>query len=328
MITGKIVGLGSYLPPKIMTNDDLAQIVETNDAWITERTGIKRRHVADGIEDKPSTMACKAALEAVKDAGIDPTEIDVVIAASTTPDVVFPSIACYAAGAVGATETVACFDVNSACPGFIAAYNAAQGFIESGNARYALVIGSEALTNYVDWEDRGTCILFGDGAGAAVLKATEVEDKERNSFIMKASVQRGDCLHCENMKQPKRFEEEGFLKSTNMYMAGRDVFRFVVSEVPALVEELASKYNFTIDEIDHFVFHQANQRIIEATAKKLGVDLEKFPMNIMDTGNTSSASIPILLTKMKKEGTLKKGDKIVMSSFGGGLTWGANYFVF
>lgn len=324
MLTGKIIGLGSYLPPKILTNDDLSKMVETNDEWITERTGIKQRHIADAVEDKVSTMACKAAKAAIEDAGIDPAEIDLIVAASTTPDLLFPGIACCVQGAIGA-DGCACFDVNSACPGFIAAYNTAQGFIESGNAKTVLVLGAECLSNYVDWSDRGTCILFGDGAGAAVLRA---EEGEKNSFIMKASMKRGDCLHCEAMKQPKRYDEEGFMQSTFMYMNGREVFRFVVTEIPALIEELSAKYGFKMDEVDHFVFHQANKRIIEATAKKLNVPLEKFPMNIQNTGNTSSASIPILLTEMKKDGRLKKGDKIVMSSFGGGLTWGANYFVY
>lgn len=324
MLTGKIIGLGSYLPPKILTNDDLSKMVETNDEWITERTGIKQRHIADAVEDKASTMACKAAKAAIEDAGIDPSEIDLIVAASTTPDLAFPGIACCVQGAIGA-DGCACFDVNSACPGFIAAYNTAQGFIETGNAKTVLVLGAECLSNFVDWTDRGTCILFGDGAGAAVLRA---EEGMKNSFIMKASMKRGDCLHCESMKQPKRVDEEGFLQSTFMYMNGREVFRFVVTEIPALIEELSAKYGFKMDEIDHFVFHQANKRIIEATAKKLNVPLEKFPMNIQNTGNTSSASIPILLTEMKKDGRLKKGDKIVMSSFGGGLTWGANYFVY
>lgn len=324
MLTGKIIGLGSYLPPKILTNDDLSKMVDTNDEWITERTGIKQRHIADAVEDKTSTMACKAAKAAVEDAGIDPSEIDLIVAASTTPDLAFPGIACCVQGAIGA-DGCACFDVNSACPGFIAAYNTAQGFIESGNAKTVLVLGAECLSNFVDWEDRGTCILFGDGAGAAVLRA---EEGMKNSFIMKASMKRGECLHCESMKQPKRADEEGFLQSTFMFMNGREVFRFVVSEIPALIEELSQKYGFKMDEVDHFVFHQANRRIIEATAKKLSVPLEKFPMNIQNTGNTSSASIPILLTEMKKDGRLKKGDKIVMSSFGGGLTWGANYFVY
>ncbi len=324
-MTGRIVGLGSYLPPRLLTNDDLSKMVETNDEWITERTGIKQRHVADGIEDKASTMACKAALQAIEDAGIDGSEVDLIVAASTTPDVVFPSVACCVQRAIGA-DGCACFDVNSACPGWVAAYNTVQSFIESGNSKCALVIGAEMLTNYVDWEDRGTCILFGDGAGAAVLKA--VEDHPKNKFILKASAERGDCLHCENMKQPKRFEEEGFLKATNMFMAGREVFKFVVTEIPALITELSEKYGFNIDDVDYFVLHQANQRIIEAVAKRLGQPLDKFPMNIMNTGNTSTASIPILLKEMKDDGRLTPGKKIVFSSFGGGLTWGANYMVY
>ena len=320
---GKIIGLGSYLPPKIMTNDDLAKIVETNDEWITERTGIKQRHVADGIEDKASTMAIKAALAAIEDAGVDGKDVDLIVCASTTPDLVFPSLACMVQGAIGAPDTCGCFDVNSACPGWLAALNTVTGFIESGNSKLALVIGAEKLTNYVDWEDRGTCILFGDGAGAAVLKSTE--DGAPNRFIMKSNVNKGACLHCENMKQPARFEEEGFMKSTNMFMNGREVFKFVATEVPQLVNELAAKCEIDLADVDYFVFHQANQRIIEAAAKRLEIPIEKFPMNIQFTGNTSTASIPMLLSEMKKDGRLKPGMKLVFASFGGGLTWNANY---
>ena len=183
-ITGKIIGLGSYFPPKVLTNDDLSKMVETNDEWITERTGIKSRHIADGVEDKSSTMAVKAALAAVEDAGIDPKDIDLIVAASTTPDLVFPSIAVCVQEALGCSEDVGCFDVNSACPGWIAAFNTAQGFIESGNSRLALVVGTETLSNYVDWSDRGTCILFGDGAGAAVLRS---EEGQKNMMIMRSS---------------------------------------------------------------------------------------------------------------------------------------------
>jgi len=321
-ITGKIIGLGSYLPPKVITNDDLSKMVETNDEWITERTGIKRRHIADGIEDKSSTMAIKAAKAAVEDAGIDPKDIDLIVAASTSPDVVFPSIAVCVQEALGCTEDVGCFDVNSACPGWIAAFNAVQSFIEAGNSKLALVIGTETLSNYVDWTDRGTCILFGDGAGAAVLRA---EEGKKNELIMRSSGKRGVCLHCENRKQPQRYDEEGFEQSTYFYMAGRDVFRFAITEVPKLIKDLAAKYNFSLDEIDYFILHQANARIIESTAKKLNIDIEKFPMTLQETGNTSSASIPSLLSTMKKDGRLKKGMKLVLASFGGGLTWDANY---
>ncbi len=321
-VTGKIIGLGSYLPPKLLTNDDLSKMVETNDEWITERTGIKQRHIADGIEDKSSTMAIKAAKAAVEDAGIDPKDIDLIVAASTTPDLVFPTMATSVQEALGCTEDVGCFDVNSACPGWIAAFNTVQGFIESGNSKLALVVGTETLSNFVDWTDRGTCILFGDGAGAAVLRA---EEGKKNEMIMRSSGKRGVCLHCENRKQPKRYDEEDFEQSTYFYMAGRDVFRFAITEVPRIIRDLSSKYGFSLDEVDYFILHQANARIIEATSKKLGIDISKFPMTLQETGNTSSASIPSLLSVMKKDGRLKKGMKLVLASFGGGLTWDANY---
>ncbi|MBR3533626.1 MAG: ketoacyl-ACP synthase III [Clostridiales bacterium] len=321
-MTGKIIGLGSYLPPKLLTNDDLSKMVETNDEWITERTGIKRRHIADGIEDKSSTMAIKAAKAAVEDAGIDPKDIDLIVAASTTPDLLFPTMATSVQEALGCTEDVGCFDVNSACPGWIAAFNTVQGFIESGNSKLALVVGTETLSNFVDWTDRGTCILFGDGAGAAVLRA---EEGKKNEMIMRSSGKRGVCLHCENRKQPKRYDEEDFEQSTYFYMAGRDVFRFAITEVPRIIRDLSSKYGFSLDEVDYFILHQANARIIEATSKKLGIDISKFPMTLQETGNTSSASIPSLLSVMKKDGRLKKGMKLVLASFGGGLTWDANY---
>lgn len=324
MLTGKIIGLGSYQPPKILTNDDLSKIVETNDEWITERTGIKERRVSDGIIDTTSAMAYKAAAEAVKDAGVDPSEIEMIVVATTTPDLPFPSMACCVQRDLGISGCI-CFDVNSACPGFITAYNVVQNFIENGHVKTALVIGAECLTNFVDWEDRGTCILFGDGAGAAVLRA---EEGDPNSFILTSSPEKMECLVAQSMKQPKKFDDPDFAKSTYINMNGKEVFRFVVSKVPQTMMELAEKCGVSLDEIDHYVFHQANKRIIDATAKKLGVSLEKFPMNIEQTGNTSSASIPILLTKMKKEGTLKKGDKVMMASFGGGLTWGVNYFVY
>lgn len=321
-ITGKIIGLGSYFPTNVVTNDDLANVVETNDAWIQERTGIKQRNIADGVNEKTSTMAVKAALEAVKDAGIDPKDIDLIVTASTSPDMIFPSLSTTIQDAIGATEECGCFDVNSACPGWLAAFNTVQGFIESGNSKLALVVGAECLSNVTDWTDRGTCILFGDGAGAAVLRA---EEGKRNEFIMRSSGKRGECLIMESAKQPRRLEEEGFEKKTVIYMAGRDVFRFAVTEVPKLIKDLSEKYSFDLADVDYFILHQANARIIEATAKKLEISLDKFPMTIEKTGNTSSASIPALLTEMKKNGQLKKGMKLVFASFGGGLTWNANY---
>lgn len=321
-MTGKIIGLGSYLPEKVLTNDDLSKMVETNDEWITERTGIKERRISDPLTDKPSQMVVKAALQAVEDAGIDPKEIDLIITASTTSDLMFPTLSCVIHEALGCSEECGTFDVNSACPGWIAAFNAAQGFIESGNAKLALIAGVECTSNFVNWEDRGQCILFGDGAGAAILRA---EEGKPNQFIMRSSGRRKDCLHCDNAMQPARVNEEGFKELTKFNMDGREVFKFAVTEVPKIIRDLAAKYDFELEDIDWFVLHQANARIIEATSKKLKVGIEKFPMNIMRTGNTSSASIPVLLKEMKDNGQLKKGMKLVMASFGGGLTWDANY---
>ena len=322
MLTGKIIGLGSYLPPKALTNDDLSKIVDTNDEWITERTGIKSRHISDGIEDTSSVMASKAAKAALQDAGIDASELDMIVVACTTPDKLFPAMSFCVQKAIG-SEGCICFDVNSACPGFVTAYNVVQNFIENGMVKTALVIGAECLTNITAYTDRGTCILFGDGAGAMVLRAAE---GRKNAAILKSTTTSMECLYCETQKQPKKADDPEFIKETFLHMNGREVFRFVVSTIPGTMQELLDREGIRPEEVDHFVFHQANKRIIESTAKKLGVPLDKFPMNIEETGNTSSASIPILLTKMKKEGTLKNGDKVMMASFGAGLNWGVNYF--
>ena len=267
-------------------------------------------------------MVVKAAMQAVEDAGIDPKDIDLIVTATTTSDLMFPTLSCVIHEALGCSEDCGTFDVNSACPGWIAAFNAAQGFIESGSSKHALVAGVECTSNFVNWEDRGQCILFGDGAGAAVLKA---EEGKPNQFIMRSSGRRKACLHCDNAMQPARVNEEGFKELTKFNMDGREVFKFAVTEVPKIIRDLAAKYDFELEDIDWFVLHQANARIIEATSKKLKVGLDKFPMNIMRTGNTSSASIPVLLKEMKDKGQLKKGMKLVMASFGGGLTWDANY---
>ncbi|MEE3391793.1 MAG: beta-ketoacyl-ACP synthase 3, partial [Candidatus Cryptobacteroides sp.] len=239
-MTGRIIGLGSYIPKKVVTNDDFAKFLDTSDEWITERTGIKERHIADHITEKPSTMAVEAAKKAIEDAGIDPKDIDLIVTACTTPDLVIPSMSCVVHEAIGASENCGCFDVNSACPGFVAAFNTVQSFIESGNSKVALCIGSECNSNFANYEDRGTCILFGDGAGAAVLKADD--NAKRNEFIMRSSGARGGCLHCEAARQPDRWEEEGFKTATSFYMQGREVFKFAVSEVPQIIKDLSEKY--------------------------------------------------------------------------------------
>lgn len=318
---GRIKGLGSYLPSKVLTNKDLESIVETSDEWIVERTGIRERRISDPYKETVSEMAISAAKEALADSGIDPMEIDFIVVASTTNNMVFPTTACLVQGAIGA-DNAQCFDMNSACPGFLAAYNVAQNFISAGQAKTALVIGSECLSNYVDWTDRGSCILFGDAAGAMILQADE-ETEDYHKCIIKASGKRYSCLKCESAMQ--RISEEDIAEKRKFYMEGREVFKFAVTEVPKVILELCEKYDIKLDDVDMLVLHQANKRIIEAVSKRLDVSLDSFPMNIERTGNTSAASIPVLLTELKKEGKLKKGQKLILSSFGAGLTWGAAY---
>ncbi len=317
---GRVIGIGSYLPEKTLTNDDMAKIVETSDEWITERTGIKERHISDPAKDTSESMAVEAAKRAVADAGIDPKEIGLVIVASTTPNVLFPVLSASVQAAVDADNAM-CFDVNAACPGFVTAFVTAQNYIRSGMVNCALVVGTENLTNYINWEDRGTCILFGDGAGAVVLKAeTDIE----YTALMRAAGKRGECMHCESYMQKGKEKTEEFLKSNYINMDGQAVFKFAVTEVPRIIEDLLAKTGTSADEIDYFILHQANRRIIESVAKRLKQPIEKFPMNIEKTANTSSASIPILLDEMKKDGRIGEGKKkVVMSSFGAGLLWGA-----
>ena len=317
---GRIIGIGSYLPKNILTNDDMAKIVETSDEWITERTGIKERHISDPETDTSESMAIEAAKKAVADAGIDPMEIGLVIVASTTPNVLFPVLSASVQAAVDADNAM-CFDVNAACPGFLHAFVTAQNYIKAGTVNCALVVGAENLTNYVNFEDRGTCILFGDGAGAVVLKA---DTDTKYEAIMRAAGKRSECLRCESYMQKGREKDEAFLKSNYINMDGQTVFKFAVTEVPRVIEDLLAKTGTNPDDIDYFILHQANRRIIESVAKRLKQPIEKFPMNIERTANTSSASIPILLDEMKKDGRIGEDKKhVIMSSFGAGLLWGA-----
>jgi 3-oxoacyl-[acyl-carrier-protein] synthase III len=319
-MAGKIIGYGSYLPSKKLSNEDLSHMVETNNEWIVERTGIESRNISDPNVETTSYMASEAAIKAIENAGIDAKEIDLIIVATTTPNYVFPSMSCIVQRETGAINS-ACFDLNSACPGFVTAFNTAQAYINAGQYETILVVGSECLSNYVDWKDRGTCILFGDGAGAIVLKKNE---KVECDFIMRASGKRGDCLHCESAMQDVE-QTDAFKESIYMRMKGQEVFKFAVTEVPKVIEDLLAKIGKEAKEIDLYVLHQANKRIIESVSKRLKVDILKFPMNIQNTGNTSSASIPVLLDELRKKGELKEGMKLVLSSFGGGLSWGATY---
>ena len=303
MKTGKITGTGSYVPSNFMDNFDLSNIVDTNDAWIQERTGIIRRHIS--TDDTTISMASKAADQAIKNAGISPNDIDLILVATMSPQAVLPCTACEVQKSIQANQAT-CFDLNAACSGFLYAYNTAQAYIASEVYKTVLVIGTETLSNLVDWKDRGTCILFGDGAGAVVLSATE---EGVYSTVTHSDGQKKDALTCD--------------LGSVIKMNGQEIFKFAVKQIPICIQELLEKNHLAVSDITYFVLHQANKRIIEAVAKRLHVDLEHFPMNLQEYGNTSSASIPILLHEMNEKNMLHRGDKVIMAGFGAGLTWGA-----
>lgn len=301
---GKICGTGAYAPPNVMDNNDLSKLVETSDEWIQERTGIVRRHIADG--ENTVSMAVKSAESALKNANISAEEIDFIIVSTISSNVILPCAACEVQKEIGAVNAV-CFDLNAACSGFLFAYNTAQAYIASGIYRTGIVIGAECLSNLIDWKDRGTCILFGDGAGAVVVKAKE---GTQPSIITHSDGEKGKALTC---------EQNDFI-----HMDGQEVFKFAVKQVPKCICELLEANGLKKEEVHYFILHQANRRIVEAVAKRLKIEIEKFPMNLQEYGNTSSASIPILLDEMNQKGLLRKGMKIVMAGFGAGLSWGAS----
>lgn len=316
MITSRIVGTGSYVPEQIVTNDDLAKIVETNDEWIRTRTGIRQRRIA--TSEGTSDLAAKAAERAIEQAGIKPEEIDLIILATSSQDYCFPSGACEVQGRVGAVNAV-CYDLSAACTGFVFALNTAQAFIQSGVYRTALVVGSEVLSKLIDWKDRSTCVLFGDGAGAVVVRADETGIL---GFQMHSDGTKGNVLTC-GARSNGNFLMNQKPELSYMTMDGQEVFKFAVKKVPEVISQLLEKTGTPIEEIRYLVLHQANYRIIESVAKRLKVGMEKFPANMEYYGNTSGASIPLLLDEMNRAGKLNPGDKIILSGFGGGLTWGA-----
>ena len=315
-MTARIAGIGAYAPETIVTNDDLAKIVETSDEWISSRTGIKERRIS--IEEETSDLAAKAAERALAAAGVKAEELDIIIMGTSSPDCNYPSGACEVQAKIGAVNAVA-FDVSAACAGFIFAMNIVQGFFKAGIYQTALIIGAETLSKVTDWSDRSTCVLFGDGAGAAVLKNDSVGMID---MLMGADGTKGDFLKCKSRTLGN------FLTGTKpelglMTMDGQEVFKFAVKRVPESVETLLKRNAVAKEEIKYYVLHQANESIVEAVARRLKEPMEKFPMTIAKYGNTSTASIPLLLDDMLKKGMLKNGDKIVMSGFGAGMTWGA-----
>mgnify|MGYP001041588608 FL=1 len=320
---GKICGTGAYVPANRMDNDQIAAFVDTNDEWIKERTGVWARHIASGSETTVS-MACMAGRRALEDAGITAAEIDLLLVSTTSSNLILPCTACEVQKELGA-EHATCFDLSAACTGFLLAYSTALAYLNCGVYHTALLIGSECLSNLMDWRDRGTCILFGDGAGAVVLRGTEGEMALPAAHSEGA---KGDALVCKSRHDWSNLHDESGAqamqdKEHRIGMDGQAVFRFALKRVPEVIAEVLEKNHLHKEDITFYILHQANRRIVEAVAKRLGEPIEKFPMNMQEYGNTSSASIPILLDELNRSGTLHRGDKLVMAGFGAGLTWGA-----
>lgn len=306
-MTGKIVGTGSYLPELVWDNHKLTEWLDTSDEWIRERTGIGQRHISKELG--ACGMALEAAKRAMEDAekcGFKREDLDAIFVCSVTPDIMVPSVACEIQKELGAVNAF-CYDINAACSGFVFAYNMAVSYMETGLIRTALIIGSEQLSGMVDWNDRGSSILFGDGAGAVVVTAC----KEKGAAVMHSDGASGEALQCTT--------------GGKLSMDGQKVFRFALKRVPEVVEEILSKLEMDKAQVDMYLLHQANMRIIEAVIKRLGLEPEKVPTNIERMGNTSSASLPILIDELHRAGKLRPGMKLIMAGFGAGLTWGAGY---
>lgn len=314
----RICGTGSVLPKRRVTNEDLSQIMETSDEWIRSRTGIAARHLA--VEETLTEMAAEACRQALEEAKIMPEELDMILAATLSPDKLLPCLACELQRELGAVNAVA-FDINAACSGFMFALQTADAYIKSGQYQKILIAGGEILSKLMDWKDRSTCVLFGDGAGAAVAKADE-------SFGILSSIQgsdgaKGEALLCENRKNNNPYMTES-RELSYVSMNGQEVYKFAVRTVPKAIAEAVLKAGLAMEEIDLFLLHQANMRIIEAVSKRLKVSMEKFPVNLEECGNISAGSVPILLDHINSQGRLQKGDRIVLAGFGAGLTWGVS----
>lgn len=311
----KIIGTGSYLPAKMLTNYDLEKIVETSHDWIVSRSGIHERHIAADTE-MTSDLALQASLRAIAAAGIKADDIDLVIVATTSPDQIFPSTACILQDKLGIRNCGAAFDMQAVCGGFVYAMNTADLYIRGGQARTALVVGAEVLSRMLDWNDRTTCVLFGDGAGAVVLRASETPGII--SSKLHADGSHRDMLKADGNIRNGEVQGDPFIK-----MDGQAVFKFAVKVLSEVVEEVLEENNLTGSDISWLVPHQANIRIMEATAKKLGLSMDKVIVTVGTHGNTSAASIPLALDAAVHDGRIKAGQNILLEAVGGGFTWGA-----
>lgn len=318
VIRSVIRGVGAHLPKRVITNADMTKIVDTSDDWIVERTGIRERHIADEGE-RTSDLGVAAAKQALVRAGVDPVDVDLVICATATPDRTFPATAVTIQRALGVTKGAA-FDVQAVCSGFVYALTIADNFLKSGQFKRAVVIGAETFSRILDWSDRATCVLFGDGAGAVVLEAQPQHGAREDRGILST------CIRSDG-----RFEEllyvDGGPGSTktvgHLRMNGREVFRHAVQKIAGVIEETLVTTGYAADEIDLYVPHQANKRILDGVAKKLGVEPERIVVTLDRHGNTSAASVPLALNQAFEQHRLKEGNLVLMEAMGGGLTWGA-----
>lgn len=313
-----IIGIGSYVPEKVVTNFDLEKMVDTSDSWIMERTGISERRIADESMST-SELATRAAKLAIDNAGIKAEELDLIIVATATPDQFFPSTACLVQGRIGAVNATA-YDVSAACSGFIYALTIAWQHIKTGYYKNALIIGADALSKIVDWEDRGTCVLFGDGAGAFVL--SEAKEDGILSTKMGSDGSGAEHLTCPaTFFSPEDLEKRNGSRKNTVCMNGQEVFKFAVKIMPHAFDQALEEAGLNAEQVDWFIPHQANLRIIEASAKKFKLPMDKFIVTLERFGNTSASSIPIALDESIKSGKIKKGDTLAMAAFGAGLTW-------
>lgn len=318
-----VTGVGAFLPEQVVTNDDLAQFVDTSDEWIRERTGIRQRHKAR--DDEPtSDLAVEAARRALAQAGRTPADVDLIVVATTTPDLTFPATAAIVQRKLGCPVGIA-FDIQAVCSGFVYALSVADGFVARGQARCALVIGAEEMTRLMDWTDRSTCVLFGDGAGAFVLEPGEGQGTKDDRGVL------GFALRCEGAKADMLYVDGGPATTGtvgHLRMLGNQVFRHAVVNIAEAITAAAEVAGVDIPEIDWFVPHQANQRIIKGVGDRLGLDEDKVISTVAMHANTSAASIPLAMDVAIKDGRIKKGDLVLVEAMGGGLTWGACAFRF
>ena len=312
----RIIGTGSCLPETVVTNNDLSKIMDTSDEWISSRTGIRERRLVK--EETTTSMSVTAARRAMENAGVSAKDIDLIIVGTITGDYVTPSTACEIQAAIGADKAVA-FDINAACSGFMFALHTADAFFQTGIYKTALILGAETLSKIMDWNDRSTCVLFGDGAGAAIAR---IDETGLLAYDQGSDGAKGKVLACQNRKNNNPLVDNPMdLQYT--YMDGQEVYKFAVTTVPASIKKVVEEAGLTIEDIDYFALHQANIRIIQSVAKRLKVSEDKFPTSLDHCGNISAASVPILLDEMNQKGMLKPGMKIVLSGFGAGLTWGS-----